>query len=245
VKKTTLAAYGNPRRVGLNAMNVLEGDELISVQLADGACDVVLATRNGMAIRFEERDVREMGRATTGVRGISLSEGDEVIGMVVTKAGSSLLVVTELGMGKRTFLEAYRCQRRGGRGVINVRIGDRTGRVVSMKEVHPGDELMIITRHGIIIRSPIDQIRIIGRATQGVRLMNLDRGDAVMDVARRVPEDEEPKPIESDAPEGSQEVVDSTALEEVLGIDADDEPEADDLPGEEPEDDSIDELREE
>jgi DNA gyrase subunit A len=247
VKKTSLAAYGNPRRVGLNAMNVLEGDELISVQLADGACEVVLATREGMAIRFVERDVREMGRATTGVRGIMLAEDDEVIGMVVTKPGSSLLVVTELGMGKRTLLEAYRCQRRGGRGVINVRISDRTGRVVSMKEVHPGDELMIITRAGIIIRSPVDQIRIIGRNTQGVRLMNLDRGDAVMDVARRVPEDEEPQPIATEPAEGASEVVDSVALEEALGIDTGDdagEPE-EGLPGDEPEDDSIDELREE
>ena len=245
VKKTSLAAYGNPRRVGLNAMNVLEGDELISVQLADGSCDVVLATREGMAIRFEEKDVREMGRATTGVRGITLEAGDEVIGMVVTKPGCTLLVVTELGMGKRTVLEAYRCQRRGGKGVINVRVTDKTGRVVTIKEVHPGDELMMITRDGIIIRSPVDQIRVIGRATQGVRLINLGPGDVVVDVARVVAEDEEPTPITSDVPEG-QEVVDSTALEEELGI----EPEPDEDDGAGPEDfieedegpDSVDEV---
>jgi DNA gyrase subunit A len=245
IKKTSLAAYGNPRRVGLNAMNVLEGDELISVQLADGSCDVVLATRDGMAIRFEERDVREMGRATTGVRGITLMDDDVVIGMVVTKPGSSLLVVSELGMGKRTALEAYRCQRRGGKGVINLRTGDKTGRVVAMKEVHPGDELMMITRQGVIIRSPVDQIRIIGRNTQGVRLINLGAKDAVMDVARVVSEDEEPQPILDAIPEG-QEVVDSTALEEELGIDVEDE---NDL-GDEPDDfieedegpDSVDEL---
>jgi DNA gyrase subunit A len=245
IKKTSLAAYGNPRRVGLNAMNVLEGDELISVQLADGTCDVVLATRDGMAIRFEERDVREMGRATTGVRGITLMDDDVVIGMVVTKPGSSLLVVSELGMGKRTALEAYRCQRRGGKGVINLRTGDKTGRVVAMKEVHPGDELMMITRQGVIIRSPVDQIRIIGRNTQGVRLINLGAKDAVMDVARVVSEDEEPLPILDAIPEG-QEVVDSTALEEELGIDSEDE---DDI-GDEPDDfieedegpDSVDEL---
>jgi DNA gyrase subunit A len=244
IKKTSLAAYGNPRRVGLNAMNVLEGDELISVQLADGSCDVVLATREGMAIRFEERDVREMGRATTGVRGITLMDDDVVIGMVVTKPGSSLLVVSELGMGKRTVLEAYRCQRRGGKGVINLRTSDKTGRVVAIKEVHPGDELMMITRQGVIIRSPVDQIRVIGRNTQGVKLINLGPKDAVMDVARVVNEDEEPKPILEDVPAG-QEVVDSTALEEELGIDAEDEDD-----GGEPEDfieedegpDSVDEL---
>ncbi|WP_414682960.1 DNA gyrase subunit A [Longimicrobium sp.] len=244
IKKTSLAAYGNPRRVGLNAMNVLEGDELISVQLADGSCDVVLATRDGMAIRFEEGNVREMGRATTGVRGISLMGDDVVIGMVVTKPGSTLLVVSELGMGKRTVLEAYRCQRRGGKGVINLRLSEKTGRVVSIKEVHPGDELMMITREGIIIRSPVDQIRVVGRNTQGVKLINLGPKDAVMDVARVVNEDEEPKPILDDVPEG-QEVVDSTALmEEELGI----EDEEDD--GGEPEDfieedegpDSVDEL---
>ena len=244
VKKTSLASYGNPRRVGLNAMNVLEGDELISVQLADGSCNVVLGTRDGMAIRFEERDVREMGRATTGVRGITLMEDDVVIGMVVTKPGSSLLVVSELGMGKRTVLEAYRCQRRGGKGVINLRTGDKTGRVVAVKEVHPGDELMMITREGIIIRSPVDQIRVIGRNTQGVRLINLGPKDAVMDVARVVNEDEEPMPISADIPEG-QEVVDSSALEEALGID-----DLDGDAGDEPEDfieedegpDSVDEL---
>jgi DNA gyrase subunit A len=243
IKKTSLAAYGNPRRVGLNAMNVLEGDELISVQLADGSCDVVLATRDGMAIRFEERDVREMGRATTGVRGITLMGDDVVIGMVVTKAGSSLLVVSELGMGKRTALEAYRCQRRGGKGVINLRTGDKTGRVVAMKEVHPGDELMMITRQGVIIRSPVDQIRIIGRNTQGVRLINLGAKDAVMDVARVVNEDEEPKPILDAVPEG-QEVVDSTALEEALGIEVEDEgmDEPDDFIEEDEGPDSVDEL---
>jgi DNA gyrase subunit A len=245
IKKTSLAAYGNPRRVGLNAMNVLEGDELITVQLADGSCDVVLATRDGMAIRFEERDVREMGRATTGVRGIALQNDDVVIGMVVTKAGSSLLVVSERGMGKRTVVEAYRCQRRGGKGVINLRTSDKTGRVVAIKEVHPGDELMMITRQGVIIRTPVDQIRVIGRNTQGVKLINLGSKDAVMDVARVVNEDEEPMPILEAVPEG-QEVVDSTALEEELGIDDRDEDddggEPDDFLEEDEGPDSVDEL---
>ncbi|HET6229162.1 MAG TPA: DNA gyrase subunit A [Longimicrobiaceae bacterium] len=199
VKKTTLAAYGNPRKVGLNAINVIDGDELISVQLADGGCDVVLATRSGQAIRFHETDARELGRATTGVRGIGLLEGDAVIGMVVTKPGSSLLVVTEKGMGKRTGIEAYRLQRRGGKGVINVKTTDKTGKVVAIKEVHPGDELMIITRGGVVNRQPVDGIRIIGRNTQGVRLINLGPKDVVVDVARVVSEDAVPEPVEAGA----------------------------------------------
>ncbi len=189
VKKTALSAYGNPRVVGINAINVLEGDELISVQLVDAGCNVILATREGMAIRFREDDVREMGRATTGVRGVTLQEGDEVIGMVVMKEDNTLLVVTEKGMGKRTGIEAYRLQRRGGKGVINVRTTDKTGRVVAIKEVVPGDELMVITREGIVNRQSVDGIRVIGRNTQGVRLINLTGKDVVMDVARVVNEE--------------------------------------------------------
>jgi DNA gyrase subunit A len=246
VKKTSLAAYGNPRRVGINAINIIDGDELISVQLADPGCHIVLATRDGMAIHFEDARLRQLSRATTGVRGIMLQGDDVVIGMVVTKPGSTLLAVTELGMGKRTLLDAYRVQNRGGKGVINIRVAEKTGRVVSIMEVHPGDELMMITRQGIIIRSPVDQIRVIGRNTQGVRLINLGTGDAVMDVARVVNEDEEPRPISLDGPDDGQEVVDSTALEEALGIDDADE----DEPADEPEDfieedegpDSVDEI---
>ncbi|MDQ3523423.1 MAG: DNA gyrase subunit A [Gemmatimonadota bacterium] len=190
VKKTSLAAFGNPRAVGINAMNVLEGDELIDVQLSDGQHDVVLATHQGMAVRFRESDVREMGRATTGVRGIMLGEGDRVIGMVVLKQGSTLLVVTERGMGKRTGIEDYRLQRRGGKGVINVRTTDKTGKVVAIKEVLPGDELMVITREGVVNRQSVDGIRVIGRNTQGVRLINLGPRDMVMDVARVINEAE-------------------------------------------------------
>jgi len=188
VKKTALSAYGNPRKVGLNAINVLEDDELIDVQIAVRGCEVVLATREGMAIRFPERNVREMGRATTGVRGIQLAEDDLVIGMVVLKPGNHLLVVTETGMGKRTDVDAYRVQHRGGKGVINIRTSDKTGRVVAIKEVHAGDELMLITREGIINRQPVDGIRVIGRNTQGVKLINLSAKDVVMDVAKVVSE---------------------------------------------------------
>ncbi len=190
VKKTVLSAYGNPRSTGINAINIEPGDELIDVQITDGSNSVVLATRYGMSIRFNEKDVRETGRATTGVRGIQLEEGDRVVGMVVIRREATLLVVTEKGLGKRSPLADYRIQRRGGRGIITVKRNEKTGSVVALKEVLPEDELMVITRHGVIIRVPVDGIRVSGRNTQGVRLMNLEPGDSVVDVARVVKEDE-------------------------------------------------------
>ncbi len=242
VKKTVLSAYGNPRRVGLNAINVLEDDELIDVQLSDGGCEVVLATHEGMAIRFPETHVREMGRATTGVRGISLEGGDYVVGMVVAKRGNHLLVVTELGLGKRTILDAYRLQRRGGKGVINIKMAEKTGHVVAMKVVHEHDELVLITRQGIVNRQAVDGIRLIGRNTMGVKLINLEKGDTVMDVARVVNEDEEPRPITTEGEgDGVQEIVASTALEEeILGLDGDEDDGMEDAPP--PLDDLVDEI---
>jgi len=189
VKKTVLSAYGNPRVTGINAINVLEDDVLIGVQLTDSESDVVLATREGLAIRFHESDVREMGRATTGVRGISLQGKDYVVGMVVLRTDATLLVISERGMGKRTDVQDYRKQRRGGKGVINLRTSPKTGKVVSIKRVEPGDELMVITKAGIVNRQSVDGIRVIGRNTQGVRLVNLDPGDSVVDVACVVAED--------------------------------------------------------
>ena len=191
VKKTVLSAYGNPRANGINAINVEEGDELIEVHVTDGTNDIVLATRNGMSIRFGEKDVRNMGRATTGVRGIQLSGDDRVIGMVVIRRDATLLVVSEKGLGKRSELADYRVQKRGGKGIITLKRTDKTGAVVALKEVLPDDELMLVTRHGVIIRLPVEGIRVIGRNTQGVKVMNLDPGDTVMDVARVVKEDEE------------------------------------------------------
>ncbi len=189
VKKSSLAAYGNIRAIGLNAINIREGDELIEVKLTGGSDQVILGTRNGMAIRFSEEDARPMGRATSGVRGINLSAGDEVVGMVVLKRpDATLLVVTEGGMGKRTSLGAYREQQRGGKGVINIRTSHRTGKVVAIKSVIDDDEFMVITRNGVVNRQRVGEIRTIGRATQGVRLVNLDEGDQVMDVARVIQE---------------------------------------------------------
>ena len=188
VKKTALSAYGNIRLVGLNAINVRAGDELIDVQITDSDSEVILATRAGLAIRFRERDVRPMGRATEGVRGIGVVGDDEVVGMVVARPDCALLVVTAHGMGKRSDVEEYRLQHRGGKGVINLRVTEKTGPVVSIKAVSDGEQLMIITRSGVVNRQPVRNIRVIGRATQGVRLVNLDEGDTVVDVARVVTE---------------------------------------------------------
>ncbi len=191
VKKTVLSAYGNPRSSGINAINVEKGDELIDVQVTDGKNDIVLATRHGMSIRFHEQDVRDMGRAATGVKGIQLDKKDHVIDMVVVRRASTLLTVTSRGMGKRSELDEYRVQHRGGRGIITLKRTDKTGDVVALKEVLPDDELMMITKKGIIIRVPVEGIRISGRNTQGVKVMNLTPGDLVVDVARVVKEDED------------------------------------------------------
>ena len=190
VKKTVLSAYGNVRANGINAINIEEADELIDVQITDGNNDIVLATRLGMSIRFHESDAREMGRATTGVKGIELDNDDAVIGMVVIQRDSTLLVVAENGFGKRSELSDYRVQKRGGKGIITFHNTEKTGAVVALKEVLPDDELMMITKKGIIIRVPVDGIRVIGRNTQGVRVMHLDEGDLLVDVARVVKEDE-------------------------------------------------------
>ncbi len=189
VKKTVLSAYGNPRSTGINAINIEKGDELIDVQVTDGSNDVVLATSHGMSIRFHESDVREMGRTTSGVRGVQLESDDRVIGMVVIRRDATLLVVSEKGMGKRSKITDYRVQKRGGKGIITLKRTEKTGSIVALKEVVPDDELMMITRQGVIIRVPTGGIRVIGRNTQGVKVMNLDAGDALVDVARVVNED--------------------------------------------------------
>ncbi len=189
IKKTALSAYGNVRTVGLNAINIRDDDELIDVQVTDGNNEVILATRGGKAIRFNEQDARQMGRATEGVRGIRLRGDDVVVGMVVARReDATLLVVTEAGMGKRTKIDAYRLQGRGGMGVINIKTSKKTGEVIAIKSVLPSDQLMVITRNGVVNRQRVDEIRVIGRATQGVRVINLDKGDKVMDVARIIPD---------------------------------------------------------
>ncbi len=191
VKKTSLAEYGNVRSTGIRSINIDEGDELIDVQVCDEASDIVLATADGMSIRFHQGDVREMGRVATGVKGIELENDDHVIGMVVIRRDATLLVVSEKGYGKRSELTDYRVQKRGGKGIITLKRTDKTGALVALMEVQPADELMLITKHGVIIRLPVDGIRVISRNTQGVRVMNLDQGDQVVDVARVISEDEQ------------------------------------------------------
>ncbi|MFZ1289308.1 MAG: DNA gyrase subunit A [Melioribacteraceae bacterium] len=189
VKKTVLSAYANVRKGGINAINVLKGDELIEVKLTDGNNDLVIGTKKGLAIRFNESDVRDMGRTATGVRGIRLGAGDQVIGVIVVRTNTSLLVVTDKGFGKRSNIDDYRITKRGGKGIITVRTGEKTGNLISIKEVNDNDELVIITNGGMVIRQAVKNLRVMGRATQGVKLINLKDGDSIADVARVVSEE--------------------------------------------------------
>jgi DNA gyrase subunit A len=221
VKKTTLSAYGNVRTVGLNAININEGDELIDVQITSGEDEIILASKGGKAIRFKEQDARQLGRATAGVRGLRLRGDDIVIGMVVVRPESTLLVVSENGMGKRSEVDTYRLQKRGGMGVINLKVSEKTGAVVAIKAVTEDEQLMVITRNGVVNRQRVSEISVIGRATQGVKLVNLDKGDTVMDVARVVIDDEDENrengengSLDGDAPENG-EAVDATGAEAI------------------------------
>jgi DNA gyrase subunit A len=189
VKKTPVKAFSNPRKTGILAINLPEGDELIEASVSDGTFDIVLATRLGQAIRFPEDKIRAMGRSAYGVHGIKLKLDDEVIGMVIVKRDSTLLSVTENGYGKRTNIADYRVTNRGGKGIINIKASGRNGQVVGIKEVLDNDELILITKHGITNRQRVKDINVISRNTQGVRLISLDKEDKVTDVARVVKEE--------------------------------------------------------
>jgi DNA gyrase subunit A len=191
VKKTELAAFSNPRAGGIIAMDVEEGDSVIAVRVSEGGNEIFIGTRNGMAIRFRETDVRSMGRAAGGVRGIELREDDEVVAMEVLSPGGTILSVTEQGYGKRTELEEYRVQSRGGVGIINIQTSDRNGKVVGIAQVHDDDELMLITQQGKILRMASKDIRTIGRATQGVRLIDIEGEDRAVSIARLAEKDED------------------------------------------------------
>jgi DNA gyrase subunit A len=191
VKKTSLSAFSNPRAGGIIAMGVEEGDAMITAQQSDGTDQVFIGTRDGMSIRFEEADVRPMGRTAYGVRGITLRDDDIVVGMEVVKPGGTLLTVTERGFGKRTEIDEYRVQSRGGVGVININTSDRNGLVVGVSYVQQGDELLVITQQGMILRLLTDDVRSIGRATQGVTIIDLDEDDKVVSIARLVEKEDE------------------------------------------------------
>src|SRR5512140_1523802 len=200
IKKTVLSAYGNVRKAGINAVLLEEGDALIETILTDGTQDLILAKKKGLAIRFHESEVRAMGRTAYGVKAVTLDdEHDEVVSMVGVKRQATLLAVTENGYGKRSEISEYRVSHRGGKGIITIKTTDRNGDVVAVKEVVDGDELMIITRSGQLIRMPVKGIGVMGRNTQGVRLVNLAPGgedggqllpDAVAGVTRVVSDDE-------------------------------------------------------
>ncbi|MBD3288896.1 DNA gyrase subunit A [candidate division KSB1 bacterium] len=191
IKKTVLSAYGNPRKGGITAINIRPGDDLIEAKLTDRTQEIMLGTESGQAIRFHENDVRDMGRAATGVIGINLAKGDKVVGMLTARKNSTILVVTEKGFGKRTSVDEYRITRRGGKGVATIKITERVGKMIAIKEVIDDDDIMIITSKGIVIRQRVSKLRPMGRATQGVRLIRLHEDDYIADIARIVRDAEE------------------------------------------------------
>lgn len=195
IKKTKLSAYKHVRASGIIAIKLDEDDELIDTRLTDKTREIILATKNGMAIRFDEKDVRPTGRATRGVRGIRLRKGDDVVAMAVVSPTSQLLTITDKGYGKRTLVEKYRKTRRGGVGVITIKTGGRNGNVVMVREVSENDELIVTSIQGMVIRMPVDGISLVGRATMGVRVMRLKEADMVCAVARLVKEEEEERLI--------------------------------------------------
>ena len=198
IKKTPLAAYANPRRGGIQATGLDEGDVVIGAAITRGNDEIVLGTAKGQSIRFQETDVRAMGRTAAGVRGIHLREGDEVVAMAVLDPMATLLTACENGHGKRTSFDEYRLQSRGGYGIINIKSTARNGKVVAMKSIRDADELMLITFHGMIVRTGLNELRTIGRATQGVRLIGLKEGDRLVAVARVVAEDSAQQLAEAD-----------------------------------------------
>ncbi len=184
IKKTNLSAFSKPRAGGIIALTLDERDELISVRHSDGNQEIFLATRNGLALRCKERDVRPMGRLARGVIGIKLGEKDMIVSMQVVMPGASILTVTEQGYGKRTAVEEYRVQSRGGRGLINTRVGEKNGPVVSARQVHDDDEILLVSKEGKTLRTQVKEISVIGRNTMGVKIMNMDEGDHIVSVAR-------------------------------------------------------------
>ena len=227
IKKTELTAFSNVRATGIIAIDILEGDDLHSVRLSDGNSDIFVGTRNGRAIRFSEDEVRQMGRGAAGVRAMSLREGDSVVEMDVLPAGAEIagddeenesedetimqadsrghiFTVTEKGFGKRTPVPAYPIKHRGGLGVINIKTTERNGKVAAIAHVIEGDQVLLITEQGMIIRVIADGISVIGRNTQGVRVINVDENDRVVGAVKLI---EKEQPDENGEDEGSEEPV--------------------------------------
>jgi DNA gyrase subunit A len=241
IKKTTLEAYSRPRANGINSMNVREGDTLVEARLTNGTSEIIIASREGKAIRFNESGVRPMGRSATGVRAIRLAEGDEVIGMVSIEDPkvTNVLVVSENGMGKRTEVEAYRITKRGGKGVMAMNVTEKTGKLVSIKDVDDTNDIMIINKSGITIRLSVSSLRVLGRVTQGVRLINIGGKDEIASVAKinYIPGEEEgegdPEAEDGEIVEGFEVIVGTDKEVEEIGsevieedLDEEDEAEA-------------------
>ncbi len=243
IKKTTLEAYSRPRANGINSMNVREGDTLVEAKLTNGTSEIIIASREGKAIRFNESGVRPMGRNATGVRAIRLADGDEVIGMVsiADPKVTNVLVVSENGMGKRTEVEAYRITKRGGKGVMAMNVTEKTGKLVSIKDVDDTNDIMIINKSGITIRLSVSSLRVLGRVTQGVRLINIGGKDEIASVAKinYIPGEEEG---EADGETEEGEIVEG--FEVIAGTDKDIEEVGVEMPEEE-EDDEEEDIEEE
>ena len=191
INRTSLSLYSKPRKGGVYAMDIKEGDQLIQAKISNGEDSIIMATKEGKSIRFIETQVRPTGRRTKGVRGIMLGDTDEVIGMLIAKREGSVLVASENGYGKRSDLDEYRVQSRGGKGVYTMKKTHKTGNLISILEAVENDDLMIITTQGVMIRQPVDSIRIIGRNTQGVRLLRLDDGATISSVTKVIKDDDE------------------------------------------------------
>ena len=209
IKKTNLIEYSNPRKGGIRAITLEDADSLISAKLTDGNNHIILATKHGLAIKFDEKQARPIGRSAKGVKGITLKEDDEVVGMIIESLGSTILTITERGYGKRTSLEEYRVIGRGGIGVINIQCSERNGNVCHVSCVNDNDEIMVISRSGIMIRLPVNGISIIGRNTQGVRLMKLDDNDFVVGATKVAPDKNEDNGSETKADAGISKNQDS------------------------------------
>ena len=193
VKKTSLEQNSSPRSNGINAITVKDGDELLEAKLTNGNSQIMLAVKSGKAIRFEEGKTRPMGRNASGVRGIKLKDKkDEVVGMIsVNDMDANILVVSENGYGKRSSLEDYRLTNRGGKGVKTISITEKTGKLVTLKSVSDSDDLMIINKSGIAIRMQVEDLRVMGRATQGVKVISLKDGDSIAAVAKVMKDDDD------------------------------------------------------
>jgi DNA gyrase subunit A len=186
IKKTSLEQYSRPRVNGINAIEIREDDQLLEAKLTTGTSEIMIATKGGKCIRFPEEKVRAVGRSSIGVRGVDLSDGDEVIGMIVVNdiQNETVLVVSEKGYGKRTAVEDYRITNRGGKGVITLNITEKTGNLIAIQSVTDEDGLMIINKSGVAIRMGMDDLRVMGRNTQGVRMINLKNNDEIAAVAK-------------------------------------------------------------